>query len=235
MNLKNLIPEDWRTILHAEFEQDYWRGLEAFLSEEIRTETVFPPRGEMFSAFALTPYDKVKVLLVGQDPYHDHGQAHGLCFSVRTGVKLPPSLRNIYKELEADLNIPRTDDGCLIPWAKQGILMINTSLSVRAHAAGSHTRKGWEVFTDAVISRVNDKPEPVIFVLWGNHAAGKETLIDADRHHIIKSAHPSPLSAGRGFFGSRPFSRINSILHAQGMAAIDWNIGDDHKEQLSLF
>ncbi len=241
MNLKQLIPDDWQQHLNNEFEQDYWKKLESFLAEEMENETIFPPKEDMFSAFAATPYDKVKVFIVGQDPYHDHNQAHGLCFSVRTGVKLPPSLRNIYKELEADMGIPFSTDGCLTAWAKQGILMINTSLSVRAHQAASHSKRGWETFTDAVISKVNEKTEPVIFVLWGNHAAAKEKLIDNSKHHIIKSAHPSPLSARRGFFGSRPFSRINAQLEQNGMEPIDWSTGNGKDqtnsgtEQLSLF
>jgi len=241
MDLKQLLPDDWKQQLNNEFEQDYWKKLESFLTEEMANETVFPPKDDMFSAFSATPYEKVKVFIVGQDPYHDHNQAHGLCFSVRTGIKLPPSLRNIYKELETDMGIPFSTDGCLTAWAEQGILMLNTSLSVRAHEAASHSKKGWETFTDAVISKVNEKNEPVIFVLWGNHAAAKEKLIDASKHHIIMSAHPSPLSARRGFFGSRPFSKINSLLEQNGMQAIDWSTGtgkDQAKselEQLSLF
>ena len=236
--LASLIPADWRAVLAAEFEQDYWRELEFFVAAEMAAHTVFPPREEIFSAFHFTPYDQVKVLLLGQDPYHDHGQAHGLCFSVRPGVPLPRSLNNIFKELESDLGVPRSGNGSLTHLAKQGILMLNTVLTVRAHEAASHSRRGWERFTDAVIRAVNAGPRPTVFVLWGGHAAKKEELIDLSRHAVIKSAHPSPLSASRGFFGSRPFSLINATLQRFGAEPIGWQRGHDAEatsEQLNLW
>lgn len=236
--LASLIPADWRTVLASEFEQDYWRELELFVAAEMASHTIFPPREEIFSAFHFTPYDKVKVLLLGQDPYHDHGQAHGLCFSVRPGIPLPRSLNNIFKELESDLGVPRSKNGSLAHLAKQGILMLNTVLTVRAHEAASHSRRGWERFTDAVIQAVNAGPRPTVFVLWGGHAAKKEELIDLSRHAVIKSAHPSPLSASRGFFGSRPFSQINDTLQRFGAEPIDWRHGYDAGktlEQLNLW
>jgi uracil-DNA glycosylase len=221
-SLIKLVPEDWYQILKNEFKQKYWDKLESFVLDEMKKEVIFPPKNEIFSAFELTPYSNVKVLLLGQDPYHDYGQAHGLCFSVRNGMKLPPSLKNIYKELYSDLGIPISNCGSLASWAEQGILLLNTTLTVRAHQAASHSKIGWMNFTDAVINVVNEKKTPVIFVLWGGHAAAKEKLIDTSRHIIIKSAHPSPLSAYRGFFGSRPFSRINNALVHNGHKPIDW-------------
>ena len=220
--LKNLIPEDWAQVLKEEFELDYWSKLEDFIVDEMKSEVVFPPKNEIFSAFELTPYDKVKVLLLGQDPYHDYNQAHGLCFSVCNGTKLPPSLKNIYKELYSDLDVPVSKNGSLVSWAEQGVLLLNTSLTVRAHQAASHSKMGWVNFTDAVIRAVNKKKSLVIFVLWGGHAAAKERLIDSSRHIIIKSAHPSPLSAYRGFLGSRPFSKINDALIKNNNKPIDW-------------
>jgi uracil-DNA glycosylase len=222
--LTNLIPDDWKLILQEEFRQDYWDKLESFVADEMGKEVIFPPEKEIFSAFELTPYDKVKVLLLGQDPYHDYNQAHGLCFSVRNGMKLPPSLKNIYKELYSDLNIPVSNNGSLISWAEQGVLLLNTSLTVRAHSAASHSKAGWMNFTDAVIKAVNKKETPVVFVLWGGHAAAKEKLIYSSRHVIIKSAHPSPLSAYRGFWKSRPFSKINDALIRNNNKPIDWRI-----------
>ena len=222
LSLREMLPEGWRRILAPELGKDYFGELETFLAAEMAAHTVFPPREEIFAAFRLTPPERVKVLLLGQDPYHDHGQAQGLCFSVPDGVKLPPSLRNMYKEMAADLDIAPPRDGNLRNWAEQGILLLNTCLTVRAHEAASHSKKGWERFTDAVIGAVSRQNSPVVFVLWGNHAAAKEPLIDADRHFILKSAHPSPLSASRGFFGSRPYSRINELLRQAGHPAIRW-------------
>lgn len=221
--LKNMIPEDWRRILSAEYEKDYFDKLEMFISEEMIKHPghIFPKEENIFAALKYTPYEKVKILLLGQDPYHDHGQAHGLCFSVPDGVKLPPSLRNMYKEMSSDLKVKTPESGSLVHWAEQGILLLNTSLTVRAHEPASHSKRGWEQFTDAVISALNSRHEPVIFVLWGNHAAAKEKLIDA-RHIIIKSAHPSPLSASRGFLGSRPYSKINEMLAKIGHTPIKW-------------
>lgn len=234
VDLLTSIPADWKERLRAEFETEYFSELQSFLEQEMASEQVFPPRDEIFSALRLAPYKSVKVLLLGQDPYHDDGQAHGLCFSVRPGVKLPPSLRNIYKELEEDLGIPVSDCGFLENWAKQGVLMINAVLTVRAHEAASHQGRGWENFTDAIIREVNRKTEPVVFVLWGGHAAKKLALIDQDRHIVISSAHPSPLSAYRGFFGSRPFSKINVALEQAGHSGIDWAVAPGQQE-LPLF
>ena len=185
--LTNLIPEDWYNVLEDEFKLAYWKELEIHISKEMEKDVVFPPLEEIFSAFDLTPYSKVNVLLLGQDPYHDHGQAHGLCFSVRNGFKLPPSLKNIYKELYDDLGIPVSCTGCLVPWAEQGVLMLNSTLTVRAHQAASHSKSGWKNFTDAVIKAVNNKKSSVIFVLWGRHAASKERLIDTSS--ILLSSH----------------------------------------------
>ena len=222
MSLFDQVPKSWQAVLEAEFKQPYMASLEAFLEVERATQTVFPPESEVFSALELTPFDQVRVLVVGQDPYHDDGQAHGLAFSVRPGVKVPPSLRNIYKELEADLGIPRTRNGFLEPWARQGVLLLNTSLTVRAHAAGSHKGQGWEKLTDAIIRAVSSEADRVVFVLWGAPAGKKLALIDTTRHTVVQSAHPSPLSAHNGFFGSRPFSKINAALLAVGKPEIDW-------------
>ena len=217
-------PAGWQQVLAGETEQPYWSELNAFLEAERAAHTVFPPEEDVFTALSATPYADVKVLVVGQDPYHDVGQAHGLAFSVRPGVKAPPSLRNIFKELASDVGCTPPGHGSLIHWAQQGVLLLNTVLTVRAHLANSHKGRGWERFTDAVISAVSAKPEPVVFVLWGAHAQKKLALIDAARHTVIQSAHPSPLSAKAGFFGSRPFSQINAALEASGQAPIDWCI-----------
>lgn len=225
MSLFDQVPKSWQAVLEAEFKQPYMASLEAFLEVERATQTVFPPESEVFSALELTPFDQVRVLVVGQDPYHDDGQAHGLAFSVRPGVKVPPSLRNIYKELEADLGIPQSKNGFLEPWARQGVLLLNTSLTVRAHAAGSHKGQGWEKLTDAIIRAVSSEADRVVFVLWGAPAGKKLALIDATRHTVVQSAHPSPLSAHNGFFGSRPFSKMNAALLAVGKPEIDWRLG----------
>jgi uracil-DNA glycosylase len=228
------LPEDWKALLQNEFCSSYFTQLRDFVAQEMKNYQVFPPTDKIFTAFKLTPYNKVKVVLLGQDPYHDEGQAHGLCFSVMPGVKLPPSLRNMFKELEADLGIPCSDNGNLEHWGRQGILLLNTALTVRAHEAASHHGKGWENFTDAVIRAVNSRLEPAVFVLWGGHAQKKASLIDGSRHVVISGAHPSPLSAYRGFFGSRPFSKINQALTQLGHSPIDWKIPDSQPE-LSLF
>lgn len=225
MSLFDQVPTSWQAVLEAEFKQPYMASLEAFLEVERATQTVFPPESEVFSALELTPFDQVRVLVVGQDPYHDDGQAHGLAFSVRPGVKVPPSLRNIYKELEADLGILQSKNGFLEPWARQGVLLLNTSLTVRAHAAGSHKGQGWEKLTDAIIRAVSSEADRVVFVLWGAPAGKKLALIDATRHTVVQSAHPSPLSAHNGFFGSRPFSKMNAALLAVGKPEIDWRLG----------
>lgn len=220
------LPHDWSHVLAKECEQPYVQELKAFLDEERKEHVIFPPESDLFSAFQYTPYHQVRVLLLGQDPYHNEGQAHGLSFSVRPDVPHPPSLRNMFKELKADVGVEPPTSGYLVPWAKQGVLMLNAVLTVRAHQPNSHQNKGWERFTDAVIQKVNEKPERVVFVLWGNNARKKKKWIDTDRHVIVESAHPSPLSAKRGFFGSRPFSTINQALREAGQPEIDWRIAD---------
>ncbi|PTX64547.1 uracil-DNA glycosylase [Melghirimyces profundicolus] len=218
------LPADWNEVLAEELEQPYVHRLKAFLESERTRHTVHPPEEELFSALRLTPYKQVKVLLLGQDPYHNPGQAHGLSFSVRPGVPLPPSLKNIFKELEDDLGVKPPGHGHLAHWARQGVLMLNTVLTVREHQPHSHRNQGWETFTDAIIRSVNDHEKPVVFLLWGNHAKKKKKWIDPQRHTVIESAHPSPLSAKRGFFGSRPFSAINRALREAGREEIDWRI-----------
>lgn len=218
------IPEAWQRVLADQFTQPYWAELQAFVAKEREEHTIYPPAGEVYTAFRLTPYDDVHVFLLGQDPYPGPNQAHGLCFSVKPGVAIPASLRNMYKELHDDLGIPPPRTGYLAPWAEQGMLMLNAVLTVRAGQPNSHKGQGWEVFTDAVIRAVNAKPDPVVFVLWGAYAQKKLKLIDTDRHTIIQSAHPSPLSASNGFFGSRPFSKINAALEQNGFRPIDWNL-----------
>lgn len=220
------LPADWLAVLENEFRQPYWAKLQAFLAEERDSTTVFPPEEEVFAAFQSTPYESVRVLILGQDPYPGEGQAHGLSFSVKPDVTIPASLRNMYQELKTDLDIPPAKTGYLMGWAKQGVLMLNTVLTVRAGEANSHKGKGWELFTDAVIQAVNAKPEPVAFVLWGANAQKKQKLIDTGRHTIVQSAHPSPLSAHAGFFGSKPFSKINEILKANRLKAIDWAVAE---------
>ena len=215
---------DWNPVLKAELAQPYFAELRAFVDEERRHHAVYPPADEVFAALHLTPYSEVKVLILGQDPYHGPGQAHGLCFSVRPDVDVPPSLANIHAEMETDLGLPRPDHGSLVSWAGQGVLLLNATLTVRAHAAASHQKQGWETFTDAIIRAVDAKPEPVVFLLWGSSARRKKELVDTSRHTIIESPHPSPLSAHRGFFGSRPFSRANEALEAAGREPVDWRI-----------
>jgi uracil-DNA glycosylase len=215
---------DWNPLLRGELEKDYWGELMAFVAAERARGEVFPPPDEVFAALHLTPYADVKVVILGQDPYHGPGQAHGLCFSVRAGVDRPPSLSNILVELEADLGVPAPDHGNLEAWARRGVLLLNTTLTVRARQAASHQNQGWERFTDEVIKTVNDKPELVVFILWGSAARKKRSLIDVPRHCVIESAHPSPLSAHRGFFGSRPFSRANDALVAAGRPPVDWSL-----------
>ncbi|MBK8259328.1 MAG: uracil-DNA glycosylase [Polyangiaceae bacterium] len=224
--MSELLPDSWRRVLGAEIEKPYFQELQRFVAEERRAHPVFPPEAEVFSAFALTPFDRVRVLLLGQDPYHDDGQAHGLCFSVRPGVKPPPSLVNMYKELATDVGFRKPNHGYLASWAEQGVLMLNAVLTVRAHSPNSHKGKGWETFTDAVIRRVSETKDNVVFVLWGGYAQKKEKLIDASRHVVMKGVHPSPLSAKNGFFGSRPFSAVNRALQAAGKPPIDWQLPD---------
>jgi uracil-DNA glycosylase len=215
---------DWNPILRAELDADYFKELQRFVASERARQRIYPPADEVFAALHLTPYEAVKVLILGQDPYHGANQAHGLCFSVRPGVPLPPSLENIFTELEHDVGVKRPDHGCLDCWARQGVLLLNATLTVRAGQAASHQGKGWERFTDAVIEAVSRKPERVVFILWGASARKKKALIDTSRHVIIESAHPSPLSARNGFFGSRPFSRANAALVAAGREPVDWSI-----------
>jgi uracil-DNA glycosylase len=218
------IDESWRTLLRDEFESVYFQALRGFLVEERRKYTVYPPGQQIFSAFNLTPFNKVKVVILGQDPYHGPGQAHGLCFSVPDGMPKPPSLINIFKEIETDLGIPVPREGNLTAWARQGVLLLNAILTVRANTPTSHQNKGWETFTDAVIRNLSEKRKNLVFLLWGNYAQAKEKLIDSDRHFILKAAHPSPLSASRGFLGCRHFSKVNNILSEMGLNEINWSI-----------
>ncbi len=215
---------DWNPLLRDQFDEPYWAELQAFVRAEREHHTVYPPHDEVFAALHLTPHQAVKVMILGQDPYHGPGQAHGLCFSVRRHVETPPSLVNILTELESDLGCPRPPHGNLEHWARQGVLLLNATLTVRARHAASHQRKGWERFTDRVIEVVNAKPERVVFILWGASARRKKALIDTGRHTIIESPHPSPLSAHKGFFGTKPFSRANAALVAAGRDPVDWCI-----------
>lgn len=216
------LPGAWDALLAPELEMPYFDALRRFVDGERRRHTVYPPEDEVFTALRLTPYEAVRVFVLGQDPYHGPGQAHGLAFSVRPGVRPPPSLANLYREMRDDLGCPVPRTGYLAPWAEQGVLLLNAVLTVRAGEANSHKGVGWERFTDAVIRRVSDHAERVVFVLWGGYAAKKLPLIDTSRHGVVQSAHPSPLSASRGFFGSRPFSRINAALREGGRGEIDW-------------
>ncbi len=220
------VPAGWKQLLAPEVGQPYFRGLQEFLAEERRRHVVYPPEREVPNAFRLTPYEQVNVVILGQDPYPGPGQAHGLAFSVKPGVPPPPSLLNIFKELATDLGCRIPNNGSLVPWARQGVLLLNTVLTVRAGQPGSHRGRGWETFTDAVIRLVNMKADAVVFVLWGRDARQKTPLIDAGRHAIVTGVHPSPLSAHMGFFGSRPFSGINETLRRFGKPPVDWQIPD---------
>lgn len=220
------IPHAWMAVLQDEVSQPYYQKLQQFVDNERRNYTVFPPEQEVFNALEMTPFANVKVFLLGQDPYHDFNQAHGLAFSVRPGTPMPPSLLNIFKELRDDAGFRIPNNGYLAPWAGQGVLLLNAVLTVRAHQPNSHRSKGWERFTDAIIRAVSAKEDRVVFLLWGGYARKKVDLIDSSRHVIIESAHPSPLSARRGFFGSRPFSRANEALRAGGKPPIDWQLPD---------
>ncbi len=213
---------DWDHIFASEFSQPYWHTLQDFVASERSQHQVFPPSEKVFNALELTPLAKTRVVILGQDPYHEPGQAHGLAFSVQQGTRIPPSLRNIYKELAADTGCPVASHGDLTSWARQGVLLLNTTLTVRAGQAASHQGHGWEQFTDSIISAVNQKEEPVVFILWGASSRKKAKLIHQQRHVIIESAHPSPLSARHGFFGSRPFSRANAVLIENGREPINW-------------
>ena len=214
------IGNSWDSLLADQFTSPYYLELREFLKQEYRTQTVYPPMGEIFNALRATPYEKVKVVLLGQDPYHGPDQAHGMCFSVRKGVPLPPSLKNIYKELEQELGIAPPDHGCLEKWAQEGVLLLNTALTVRAGAPASHRGRGWERLTDRIIELLDCRPEPLVFLLWGSHARAKKDLIRSGRHLILESAHPSPLSAHSGFFGCGHFKAANEFLKQP----IDWKI-----------
>ncbi|MVT11395.1 uracil-DNA glycosylase [Chitinophaga tropicalis] len=219
------IEESWKEILKDEFKKSYFEQVVMALKhEKAAGHTIYPPGNLIFNAFDKTPFDKVKVVLLGQDPYHGAGQAHGLCFSVQDGVKPPPSLVNIYKELQSDLGIPIPATGDLTKWADHGVLLLNAILSVRASEPASHSKIGWESFTDAVIRKVSELKKDVVFILWGRFAQDKQVLIDATRHHILKAAHPSPFSADKGFFGCRHFSKTNELLAKAGIEPVDWRL-----------
>lgn len=220
----SMIDNDWLNELGAEFRKPYYKKLYEFVKQEYNTAQVFPPAEDIFNAFHLTPLNQVKVVILGQDPYHNVGQAHGLCFSVKPEVDIPPSLVNIYQELHDDLGCYIPNNGYLVKWAKQGVLMLNAVLTVRAHLANSHKGKGWEEFTDAAIQALNRQDRPIVFILWGKPAQAKKSMLNNEKHLILEAPHPSPLSAYRGFFGSRPFSRTNDFLKANGLAPIDWQI-----------
>jgi len=220
--ISNDLGKDWNEVLSDEFQKPYYLKLRQFLQKEYMEEVVYPIKEDLWTAFKLTPFNKVNVVILGQDPYHGAGQAHGLSFSVQPGVKIPPSLRNMFKELAADISCPAPSEGSLIGWAEQGVLMLNTVLTVREGQAHSHKRQGWEDFTDEVIRRLSDREEPVVFVLWGRPAQEKKALIDLARNGIVEAFHPSPLSASRGFFGSRPYSKTNDLLASWNKQQIDW-------------
>ena len=217
------INNDWLEALKDEFGKPYYKKLFETVNQEYKTRLIFPPADDIFNAFHLTPLHKVKVVILGQDPYHNHGQAHGLCFSVKKGVEIPPSLVNIYKALEYDLGIPQSDCGDLTGWADEGVLLLNTVLTVREGRPQSHAGKGWERFTDSVIKMISDSPYPTVFMLWGNPAKAKEKLIDTSKHLVLKSVHPSPLSFYNGFLECRHFSKANEFLHSHGREAVDWS------------
>ena len=216
------IEESWKNQLQEEFEKPYFKQLTEFVKSEYASQTIYPPAKLIFNAFDQCPFEKVKVVILGQDPYHGPGQAHGLCFSVNDGVDFPPSLRNIFKEIQADTGAPVPSSGNLERWAKQGVLLLNATLTVRAQQAGSHQKKGWEQFTDAIIHLVAEKKEQVVFILWGNYAISKGEFIDSRKHLVLKSVHPSPLSASRGFFGNHQFSTANKFLMEHGKEAVKW-------------
>ncbi|MCR4618176.1 MAG: uracil-DNA glycosylase [Lachnospiraceae bacterium] len=220
------IENDWLTVYNEEFKKPYYKELFDFVGKEYASGQVFPPADEIFSAFNLTPLSKVKVVIIGQDPYHNVGQAHGLSFSVKPGIDIPPSLVNIYKELNSDLGCKIPNNGYLVKWAEQGVLMLNTVLTVRAHQAFSHRGHGWENFTDAAIKGLNEQNRPIVFILWGKPAGEKKKMLNNPNHLILEAPHPSPLSAHRGFFGSKPFSKTNEFLIANGLEPIDWQIED---------
>nr|BFD60960.1 uracil-DNA glycosylase [Bdellovibrio sp. CKG001]BFD64374.1 uracil-DNA glycosylase [Bdellovibrio sp. HM001] len=226
-NIKSEIKLDssWKQHLHLEFETDRMKRLKSFLASEYKAgKTIYPRGDEYFAALNLTPFDKVKVVIVGQDPYHGPGQAHGLCFSVREGVRFPPSLQNIYKELHSDLGLPIPQTGSLTKWAEQGVLLLNAVLTVEDGKAAAHQGKGWEEFTDKIIHVLNDEKENLVFILWGSYAQKKASFVDRKKHLVLESVHPSPLSAHRGFFGTKPFSKTNAYLRSKGLGEIDWDL-----------
>ena len=220
------MPTDWNPLLRDELSKPYWADLQKFVADERRRHRVFPPEDEVFAALHETPFASVRVVILGQDPYHGEGQAHGLCFSVRRGVAVPPSLRNVHAELRSDLGIDTPTHGNLSAWARRGVLLLNTTLTVREGQAASHQGRGWETFTDRVIERVNERSERTVFVLWGGHARRKKSLVTNPIHTVIESAHPSPLSAHNGFLGSKPFSRANAALAEAGLEPVDWTLDD---------
>jgi uracil-DNA glycosylase len=216
------IDESWKKVLADEFEKPYFKALTDFVRQEYKTRTVYPEGKNIFNAFNLCPFDNVKVVIIGQDPYHEPRQAHGLCFSVQDGVQFPPSLQNIFKEIESDTGTPVPQSGNLERWARQGVFLLNSILTVRAHEAASHAGKGWEWFTDRVIQEISDKKEHVVFMLWGNYAKVKGRVIDTSKHLILNTVHPSPLSVYRGFFGCKHFSKANGFLTEHGMKPVEW-------------
>lgn len=218
------IEESWKVILDNEFQTESFKALKIFLVEEKTKHTIYPPGPKIFAAFEYTPFDKVKVVILGQDPYHGVGQAHGLSFSVPEGIKPPPSLVNIFKEINSDLGLPISKTGNLEKWAKQGVLLLNATLTVRANTPGSHQKRGWEEYTDAVIKRISEQKKGIVFILWGKYAQAKELLIDQSKHFILKAPHPSPYSASYGFFGCKHFSKTNELLRKQGLEEIDWSL-----------
>ncbi len=218
------IGNDWDGLLADEFKKDYYLKLRQFLKEEYSTRRIFPSMYDIFNAFRYTPYNDVKAVILGQDPYHGEGQAHGLCFSVKDGVPPPPSLINIFKEIHADVGIENKNGGCLVRWAESGVLMLNSVLTVREGSAGSHRGMGWEVFTDRVIELLNNREKPIVFLLWGNYAKSKRALITSKQHLVLTAAHPSPLSASNGFFGCRHFSKTNSFLTENNIGPVDWQL-----------
>lgn len=218
------IESSWKSAIFKQFQSDYFFELKKFLVEEKKKYKIYPPGSDIFSAFNYTAFDDVKVVILGQDPYHGPGQANGLCFSVKEGIRKPPSLQNIYKELNNDLGLPIPEHGNLEKWAQQGVLLLNATLTVRAGLAGSHQNKGWELFTDSVIQTLSENKTNLVFILWGKYAQAKTSLIDESKHHILNSPHPSPFSADRGFFGSNPFSRTNKYLQQVNKPAINWQI-----------
>lgn len=220
------IGNDWDELLRGEFQKEYYLKLRQFLISEYNTHTIYPPMGDIFNALRATPYASVKAVILGQDPYHGAGQAHGMCFSVKKGVQPPPSLVNIFKELNADLGVPIPNHGQLTDWAKNGVLLLNTALTVREGQANSHRGMGWEIFTDRVIELLNERQQPIVFLLWGGNARAKKRLITSPQHLVLECAHPSPLSAYNGFFGCRHFSKTNEFLKANGISPIDWTISD---------